>query len=72
MSMELNNLSSVKSSNLCKSVIQTVNWSLGNQNASELQQLVGEIPWGHNILIMQRIKSGSARRYYLEAVALLG
>jgi predicted nuclease of restriction endonuclease-like (RecB) superfamily len=42
------------------------------QNASDLQQLVGEIPWGHNILIMQRIKGESARRYYLDAVARLG
>ncbi|MEM9266601.1 MAG: PDDEXK nuclease domain-containing protein [Cyanobacteria bacterium P01_F01_bin.13] len=37
-----------------------------------LQQLVGEIPWGHNILIMQRIKNEAARRYYLEATARLG
>lgn len=39
---------------------------------SNLQQLVGEIPWGHNVLIMQRIKPESARRYYLEASARLG
>lgn len=42
------------------------------QNDSDLQQLVGEIPWGHNILIMQRIKDESARRYYLESTARLG
>lgn len=37
-----------------------------------LRQLVAEIPWGHNILIMQRIKDEPARRYYLEATARLG
>jgi predicted nuclease of restriction endonuclease-like (RecB) superfamily len=37
-----------------------------------LKQLVSEIPWGHNILIMQRAKEPSARRYYLEATARLG
>lgn len=37
-----------------------------------LRQLVAEIPWSHNILIMQRIKEVSARRYYLEATARLG
>ena len=42
------------------------------QQTPNLQQLVGEIPWGHNILIMQRVKEESARRYYLEATARLG
>jgi predicted nuclease of restriction endonuclease-like (RecB) superfamily len=37
-----------------------------------LKQLVAEIPWGHNILIMQRIKDEAARYYYLEATARLG
>ncbi len=31
-----------------------------------LQQLVGEIPWGHNILIMTKIKDPDAREYYLK------
>ncbi len=38
----------------------------------KLRQLVAEIPWGHNILIMQRIKDEKARQYYLEATARLG
>ncbi|MEM1256438.1 MAG: PDDEXK nuclease domain-containing protein [Cyanobacteria bacterium P01_H01_bin.21] len=42
------------------------------QQMPNLQQLVGEIPWGHNILIMQRIKGNEARHYYLEATARLG
>jgi predicted nuclease of restriction endonuclease-like (RecB) superfamily len=37
-----------------------------------LRQAVAEIPWGHNILIMQRSKDESARRYYLEATTRLG
>ena len=42
------------------------------QRMPNLQQLVREIPWGHNILIMQRIKDEPARQYYLEATAQLG
>ena len=37
-----------------------------------LRQFVAEVPWGHNILIMQRVKEASTRRYYLEASARLG
>jgi len=37
-----------------------------------LQRLVGEIQWGHNILIMQKIKDKSARLYYLKSTAKLG
>ena len=40
--------------------------------STDLKQLVSEIPWGHNILIMQRIKDTEARHYYLEATARLG
>lgn len=31
-----------------------------------LQQLVGEIPWGHNILIFSKIKDGPERIWYIE------
>lgn len=37
-----------------------------------LQQLVGEIPWGHNILIMQKVKEENERRFYIEATGKLG
>lgn len=33
----------------------------------DLQQLVGEIPWGQNLLIMSRIKDSDARMYYIKA-----
>ncbi|MFH2093036.1 MAG: PDDEXK nuclease domain-containing protein [Pseudomonadota bacterium] len=37
-----------------------------------LQQLVGETPWGHNILIMQKIKDKDERFFYLESSSKLG
>lgn len=36
-----------------------------------LQQLVGEILWGHNILIMQKVKDENERGFYLEATGKL-
>ncbi len=32
-----------------------------------LRQLVAEIPWGHNLLIMSKISDYEARAYYLES-----
>jgi predicted nuclease of restriction endonuclease-like (RecB) superfamily len=37
-----------------------------------LRQLVAELPWGHNILILQRVTEEPARKYYLEAAAKYG
>jgi predicted nuclease of restriction endonuclease-like (RecB) superfamily len=37
-----------------------------------LKQLASEIPWGHNILILQKIKDINARIYYLKATAANG
>ena len=37
-----------------------------------LQQLVAEIPWGHNLLIMNKIQSRNERRYYIDATKKLG
>ncbi|MFH1442079.1 MAG: PDDEXK nuclease domain-containing protein [Candidatus Omnitrophota bacterium] len=42
------------------------------KDESILQQLVGELPWGHNILIFSRIKNKKEREYYLKASAKLG
>ncbi len=33
----------------------------------KLAQLVQEIPWGHNIVIMQRVKEQKIRKYYIES-----
>ena len=37
-----------------------------------LQQLVAEIPWGHNLLILNKITDPTARLYYLNATARFG
>jgi len=37
-----------------------------------LRQAVAEIPWGHNLLILNKIFDMEERRYYLEATAALG
>jgi predicted nuclease of restriction endonuclease-like (RecB) superfamily len=37
-----------------------------------LQQLVGEIPWGHNILILSKVKDRKEREYYIKASAEMG
>jgi predicted nuclease of restriction endonuclease-like (RecB) superfamily len=37
-----------------------------------LQQLVAEIPWGQNLLILNRIPDPAARLYYLQATARFG
>lgn len=42
------------------------------QHLPNLQQLIREIPWGQNILIIQKVKSEDERRFYLEATAKLG
>jgi len=39
---------------------------------SILQQLVGELPWGHNILILSRVKNKKERVYYLKLSAEMG
>ncbi|WP_116964768.1 PDDEXK nuclease domain-containing protein [Fastidiosibacter lacustris] len=33
----------------------------------ELQQLVGEIPWGQNLLIMSKVKEDNKKLYYLQS-----
>ncbi|MBF0494428.1 MAG: DUF1016 family protein [Candidatus Omnitrophica bacterium] len=42
------------------------------KDAPILQQLVGELPWGHNILIFSRVKANRERAYYLKASAEMG
>lgn len=37
-----------------------------------LQQLVGEIPWGQNLVILSKVKEQEARRYYLQATSKMG
>ncbi|MEK6728140.1 MAG: DUF1016 N-terminal domain-containing protein [Candidatus Omnitrophota bacterium] len=37
-----------------------------------LAQLVPELPWGHNIFIMQKVKDAKEREYYIAAGIKLG
>ena len=39
---------------------------------ANLRQVVAEIPWGQNLLIINKIKEASAREYYLRATAEMG
>lgn len=38
----------------------------------KLRQLVAEIPWGQNLLILNKIKDSAARQYYLQATSQMG
>jgi len=42
------------------------------QDDTNLQQLVGEIPWGQNLTIMSKVKDRDARNYYLTATLEMG
>jgi predicted nuclease of restriction endonuclease-like (RecB) superfamily len=42
------------------------------RNDTILQQAVGELPWGQNVIIIQRVKTAEARTYYLKATAEMG
>lgn len=37
-----------------------------------LQQLVGELPWGQNLIVLQKVKDRGAKAYYLEATKKMG
>ncbi|QQS03197.1 MAG: DUF1016 family protein [Fibrobacterota bacterium] len=37
-----------------------------------LRQLVAEIPWGHHLLLMNKLSDAAARLYYLQATARFG
>ncbi len=38
----------------------------------KLRQLVAEIPWGHNLLIINKINQDEAREYYIKASKTCG
>jgi len=41
-------------------------------NASIVQQLVGQIPWGHNVLLLSRVKKPEHRLWYAQATIANG
>jgi len=42
------------------------------KNKPFLQQLVAEIPWGHNLLIMEKVSGDKEREYYVKSSRDLG
>lgn len=49
--------------------------AIGKQPVSQLEnvkQAVSQLPWGHNILLMQRIKDIDVRLWYMEQITLNG
>lgn len=51
---------------------QLVAKSKGRKVTEFLEQLVPEIPWGHNLLILNKLTDTAARLYYLRATAQFG
>lgn len=47
-------------------VPQTVAQMTGMVESAILQQLVAQLPWGHNILLMEKVKSLPIGRWYME------
>jgi predicted nuclease of restriction endonuclease-like (RecB) superfamily len=37
-----------------------------------VQQVVGQIPWGHNLVILDKVKDSDARRWYAQQVTING
>src|SRR5579884_419115 len=71
------------SADLCKEVPDSSGFSARNlwhmrdfflayRRNPKLKQLVSEIPWGQNIIILQKVKGAAAREYYLKATGELG
>lgn len=42
------------------------------KNDEKLQQLVAEIPWGHNVLIINKVKNMRAREFYIKLAVKTG
>lgn len=48
------------------------NFYLAYKDTPKLAQLVQEIPWGQNIVILQMVKDVKEREYYIRATAVMG
>ncbi len=44
----------------------------GYKDNPKLRQLVAEIPWGHNLLILNKLKQDEAKEYYIKASKTFG
>jgi predicted nuclease of restriction endonuclease-like (RecB) superfamily len=47
-------------------------WESPPEQSQFLQQLVAEIPWGHHLLILNKLGESAARLFYLRATAQFG
>jgi predicted nuclease of restriction endonuclease-like (RecB) superfamily len=54
------------SSTKSEKVPQPVAQMAPNDLSTNLQQLVAKIPWGHNIMLMEKVKELSARLWYMQ------
>jgi hypothetical protein len=45
---------------------------LGSGSPEDMPPLLAGSPWGHNVLILNKVKAPAARLYYLRATAQLG
>ena len=48
------------------------NFYVAYKDSPKLAQLVQEIPWGHNVVIMQMVKDGIQKEYYIRASIQMG
>ena len=48
------------------------NFYLAYENSPKLAQLVQEMPWGHNVVIMQMVKNAIEKEYYISASIKMG
>lgn len=51
--------------------VDTVGW-IEMDDLSILQQLVAKIPWGHNILLLERVKDLAVRQWYMQQTIVQG
>jgi predicted nuclease of restriction endonuclease-like (RecB) superfamily len=51
---------------MCQLVYEYSNLKQPVSEIEKLKQLVSEVPWGHNILILQKVKDIDARIFYLQ------
>ena len=43
-------------------------FSLEYKDDEVVQQLVAQVPWGHNIVLMEKVKDKEVRKVYIEAI----
>ncbi len=57
---------------LCYSAVEFWRQAVAKQDTGLLQQAVAEIPWGHHLLLLNKVEDPGARLFYLRATAQCG